>query len=85
MFLGYLLLWPQQVTGSDLESQLKCAYKKGSTPSTEQIEGQEEYIGIIAAYLIENRMAAIFLNFEFAAPEALVSKQEVPVESKCYI
>lgn len=62
------------VTGNTLEKQLKAAYKKGSTSSDKQADGQEEYIGIIVAYLKKNQANESLIKFKFEEPATLLSK-----------
>lgn len=59
--------------GSDLQGQLKAAYKKGSEASEEQLEGQQEYIKIVADYLTEHQANENLISFHFYDPEKLAA------------
>ena len=72
------------VSGNNLQGQLKEAYKKASTESDEQIEGQEEYIGIVADYLKENQDAECLVRFDFTDPKKLLSRLVEPASANSY-
>jgi hypothetical protein len=71
------------ISGNDLKSKLKAAYKKGSDAddSDEQTEGQEEYIAIIVTYLKKYQANELLVNFQFTEAEKLLKRAVEPART----
>lgn len=61
--------------GSDLQGQLKAAYKKGTESFDEEDEGQLEYINIVLKYFTEHQENDSLAKFAFEEPEKLYSTE----------